>query len=93
MNDTLDDEKGSTWLYAEKVRISAAQVTEMEDGSLREQGDGEQFSEVFWAQAVETTLYQTHPRVPTLQTQMVCQYQFENNRIYVRTLRYRMTTR
>ncbi|MFJ3008923.1 hypothetical protein [Pseudomonas fluorescens] len=93
MNDTLDDEKGSTWLDAEKVRISAAQVTKMADGSLRELGDGEQFSEVFWAQAVETTLYQTHPRVPTLQTQMVCQYQFENNRIYVRTLRYRMTTR
>ncbi|MFJ2282333.1 hypothetical protein ACIOUG_14450 [Pseudomonas sp. NPDC087803] len=93
MSDTFDDEKGRAWLDAEKVQISDARVTELEDGSLRELGDGEQFSEVFWADAVQTTLYQTHPRVEELQTQMVCQYKFENNRIYVKTLRYKMTTR
>lgn len=94
MNDTVDDdEKGRAWLDAEKVHISDARVTTMEDGSLRQLGAGEQFSELFWADAVQTMLYQTHPRVPQLQTQLKCQYKFENNWIYVRTLQYKMTTR
>lgn len=94
MSETVeDDEKGRAWLETEKVQISVAQVTELADGSLKELGDGAQFSEVFWADAVETSLYQTHPRVPQLQTEMVCQYKFESGRIYVKTLRYKMTTR
>jgi len=94
MNETVeDDEKGRAWLDTEKVQTSVAQVTKLADGSLKELGDGAQFSEVFWADAVETSLYQTHPRVPQLQTQMVCRYKFESGRIYVKTLRYKMTTR
>ena len=94
MNDIVnDEEKGRAWLDAEKVQISDAQVAEFEDGSLRELGDGEQFSDEFWADAVQTTLYQTHPRVPALKTELVCQYKFENGRIHVKTLRYKMTTR
>ena len=72
MNDIVnDEEKGRAWLDAEKVQISDAQVAEFEDGSLRELGDGEQFSDEFWADAVQTTLYQTHPRVPALKTELV----------------------
>ncbi|WP_330207711.1 hypothetical protein [Pseudomonas sp. AM14(2022)] len=94
MNETVeDDEKGRAWLDTEKVQTTVAQVTKLADGSLKELGDGAQFSEVFWADAVETSLYQTHPRVPQLQTQMVCRYKFESGRIYVKTLRYKMTTR
>ena len=53
MNDTVEkDESGSASFDSEKMQVSVAQVTETGDGSLREQGIGEQFSEVFWANAV-----------------------------------------
>ncbi|WP_454836025.1 hypothetical protein [Pseudomonas lini] len=95
MNEYVDDgAKGRAWLDDENVQTTSyAHITELEDGSFREQGEGAQYSEVFWSDAVTTTLHQTHPRVPSLKTQLVCQYKFENGRIYVKTLRYHMTTR
>ncbi|PAU59348.1 Ig-like domain repeat protein [Pseudomonas sp. PICF141] len=94
MNDIVDGaEKDKAWLNDEKVQISYERITELEDGSFRKLGEGEQFSEVFWNDAVTTTLHQTHPRVSTLKTELVCQYKFQNGRIYVKTLRYKMTTR
>ncbi|UVK97662.1 hypothetical protein [Pseudomonas sp. B21-048] len=95
MNEYVDDgAKGRAWLDDENVQTTSyAHITELEDGSFREQGEGAQYSEVFWSDAVTTTLHQTHPRVSSLKTQLVCQYKFENGRIYVKTLRYHMTTR
>ena len=94
MKDSVENgETGRVWLDTEDGQISTAQVTEGQDGLLREPGVGKQFSELFWSYAITTTLYQTHPRVPSLQTELVCQYKFEGGRIYVRTLRYKMTTR
>ncbi len=93
MSDDNDGARGKGWLDEGVQTISYAHVTELEKGSFREHGEGEQYSEIFWADAVETTLHQTHPRVSTLKTQLVCQYKFENGRIYVKTLRYHMTSR
>lgn len=95
MNEYVDDgAKGRAWLDDENVQTTcSAHITEREESSFREQGEGTQYSEVFWSDAVTTTLHQTHPRVSSLKTQLVCQYKFENGRIYVKTLRYHMTTR
>jgi len=94
MNDTVDnDETGRACLDPEKFQISIAQATQLDDEPPRQLDNGQQFSEVFWANAIKTTLHQTHPRVPTLRTELECEYKFENGRIYVRTKRYKMTTR
>lgn len=94
MNDTPDDRANSgARMEPENVQISVAQVTQMEDGSLREVGDGEQYSDVYWDDAVSTTLHQTHPRIPELQTQVDCKYKFADGMLKVRTSQYRMTTR
>ncbi|MCF5701584.1 hypothetical protein [Pseudomonas syringae] len=94
MKDSVENgETGRVWLDTEDIQISAAQVTEEHDVSLREPGAGKQSSALFWSDAITTTLHQTHPRVPSLKTELVCQYKFEGGRIYVRTLRYKMTTR
>jgi hypothetical protein len=95
MNDIVDDgKKDETAPGANEVQAQSADSTSEKEGGLtRKQSEGEQFPEVFWADAVSTTLHQTHPRVPQLKTEVQCQYKFENSRIYVRTLRYKMTTR
>lgn len=94
MNDIVDDgKKDETAPGADELQAQSAASTSEEEGLPRKQSGGEQFPEVFWADAVSTTLYQTHPRVPQLKTEVQCQYKFENGRIYVRTLRYKMTTR
>lgn len=94
MKDSVENgETGRVWLDSEDVQVSTAQVTEEQDGSLREPGAGKQSSELFWSDAITTTLHQTHPRVPSLKTELVCQYKFEGGRIKVRALRYKMTTR
>ncbi|QAX86593.1 hypothetical protein C2E19_23320 [Pseudomonas sp. DTU12.3] len=94
MKDSVEnDETGRDGLDFEDVQISTAQLTEQADGSLRELGEGKQFSELFWSDAITTRLHQTHPRVSELKTELVLQYKFEGGQIKVRTLRYKMTTR
>ncbi len=94
MKDFVENgETGRIWLDTEDVQISSAQVTEEQNGLLREPGEGKQSSALFWSDAITTTLHQTHPRVPSLKTELECQYKFEGGRIFVRTLRYKMTTR
>jgi hypothetical protein len=95
MNDIVDDGKKSQAGPNTEELLPAhdASVTEADDGSTHEPINDELYAELFWANAITTTLHQTHPRVSTLKTELVCQYKFENNRIYVKTLRYKMTTR
>ncbi|WP_460121059.1 hypothetical protein [Pseudomonas sp. H3_G09] len=95
----MDNEIGKSKSGNEQESENQAHTNRLTDESLADKasfagvGEGEQYSEVFWANTVTTTLYQTHPRVPSLTTELKCQYKFENGWIYVRTLRYRMTTR
>lgn len=95
----MDDEIGESESGDEQKSESKAQTNRLTDESLADKasfvgvGEGEQYSEVFWANAVTTTLHQTHPRVHSLKTELVCQYKFESDRIYVKTVKYKMTTR
>lgn len=95
----MDDEIGESESGDEQKSESKAQTNRVPDESLADKasfvsgGEGEQYSEVFWANAVTTTLYQIHPRVPSLTTLLECQYKFESGKIHVRTVKYKMTTR
>lgn len=95
MNDNVDDGGKSKALLNEGSAESASEPVNvgLEDGSSQEAGERVQDSEIFWADAVETTIHQTHPRVPQLKTQFICKYRFENGRLYVKTVKYMMTTR
>lgn len=77
----------------EDLETSYKHIYALEDGSFREQGEGVQFSEVFWENAKRVTCHQQHPRVATLKTELELLYKFDGARLYVRTLRYKMTTR
>ncbi|AZZ77965.1 hypothetical protein CCX46_23435 [Pseudomonas sp. RU47] len=95
----MDDEIGESESGDEQKSESKAQTNRVPDESLADKasfvgvGEGEQYSEVFWDNAVTTTLYQIHPRVPSLTTLLECQYKFDSEHIHVRTVKYKMTTR
>jgi len=95
MSNIVDDaekaEEDKDWINGNEIQ--GASTTELSDGSFQEQGGDEQDSELFWSGAVTTMCHQQHPRVSTLKTQVEFQYKFENGRVYVRALRYHMTTR
>ncbi|MBC3208015.1 hypothetical protein HU755_14530 [Pseudomonas sp. SWRI111] len=95
MNDNIDDSEKSESLPDKTSNPPKRDVsgTSQADASFEEINAEEAFSEVSWDDAVTTTIHQTHPRVPQLTTQLECQYKFENARLYVKTLRYKMTTR
>lgn len=92
MNDNVDDGDKSKALLNESGGGEAVSIG-LENSSDQNAGDDGPYSEVFWANSVLVTLRQTHPRVPQLTTELQCQYKFERGSLYVRTLRYKMTTR
>lgn len=91
MNDNVDDGDKSKALLNESGGGEAVRIGL--ENSSDQNADNGPYSEVFWANSVLVTLKQTHPRVPQLTTELQCQYKFERGSLYVRTLRYKMTTR
>jgi hypothetical protein len=66
---------------------------EFKDGSFVEVGDGDEFSDSFWDGVEVLTYHHQHIRVTELKGQIEYQYKFVDDRVYLRTLRYYLTSR
>ncbi|PTT97872.1 hypothetical protein DBR45_36135, partial [Pseudomonas sp. HMWF031] len=77
----------------ENFVVKYVQADQVKEGSFVETGNAEVFSDSFWAGVEVLTYLHRHLRVPELTGQIEYQYKFHDRRVYVRTLRYFLTSR
>jgi hypothetical protein len=77
----------------ENLVTSYVLADEFKDGSFVEDGEGEEFSDSFWDGVEVLTYHHRHVRIPELTGQIEYQYKFDGGRVYLRTLRYYLTSR
>lgn len=89
MNAKADKEN----LVVEKLVMKYVLADDFKGGSFVEAGDGDEFSDSFWEGVEVSIFHHRHIRVAELTGQIEYQYKFVGERVYLRTLRYNLTSR
>lgn len=77
----------------ENLVVKYVLADDFKDGSFVARGEGEELFDSFWEGVEVFTYHHRHLRVPELTGQVEYQYKFDSGRVYVRTLRYFLTSR
>lgn len=77
----------------ENLVVKYVLADDFKDGSFVARGEGEELFESFWEGVEVLTYHHRHLRVGELTGQVEYQYKFDSGRVYVRTLRYFLTSR